>query len=443
MSEPRSFTDERASRLEKLYADADEQITKQIGIYEASGRAPGTTRNLKQLLSNVRKIRADVLKGARTWTNTTIGSSKGPGIAYKAGMEWADKGIPEESEVLPGFFNVHQQAALKIANEIYGRFDEVDQTIGKSVRTVARRIDDVYRQMALAKSQKSVLGYQTARQAAKDLKKDLQERGITGFVDRSGRQWTLQNYSRMAAITTTNNCLREGAINRIQERGHDLIIVSSHSGSCPKCSPWNGKTLSISGEDPDYPSLADARAAQLFHPRCKHAVSLAPAAKDRFLERLQGKQGEAARQAEITRLAEKAGWKNPIKEASPEEFIKQRDKLPKALLNYLTPYTTEGYNAANVKLKLHKSGGGGYGLNGDELISVFSLPGKHLGSELVDDAIANGAKRLDCLGDSLLKFYSDKGFKVVKTNKWDDKYAPEGWDHERFKRPNLYYMELK
>lgn len=443
MSEPRSFTDEQASRLEKLYTDADEQITKQIGIYEASGRAPGTTRNLKQLLSNVRKIRADVLKGARTWTNTTIGSAKGPGIAYKAGMEWADKGISEESEILPGFFNVHQQAALKIANEIYGRFDEVDQTIDKSVRTVARRIDDVYRKMALAKSQKSVLGYQTARQAAKDLKKDLQERGITGFVDRAGRHWKLETYTRMAAITTTNNCLREGTINRIQERGHDLIRVSSHSGSCPKCSPYNGATLSISGDDPDYPSIDEARGKGLFHPLCKHAVSLSPVAKDRFLERLQGKQGEAAKQAEITRLAEKAGWKNPIREVSPAEFTKQRDKLPRALLNYLTPYTTEGYKAANVKLKLHKSGDGGYGLNGDELISVFSLPGKHLGSELVDDAIANGAKRLDCLGDSLLKFYSDKGFKVVKINKWDDEYAPKGWDYARFKRPNLYYMELE
>ena len=328
MSEPRSFTDEQASRLEKLYADADEQITKQIGIYEASGRAPGTTRNLKILLSNVRKIRADVLKGARTWTDTTIGSSKGPGIAYKAGMEWADKGIPPESEVLPGFFSVHQQAALKIANEIYGRFDEVDRTIDKSVRTVARRIDDVYRQMTLAKSQKSVLGYQTARRAAKDLKKDLQERGVTGFVDRSGRQWKLTNYARMAAITTTNNCLREGTINRIQERGHDLIIVSSHSGSCPKCSPYNGQTLSISGNDPDYPSLDSAKANGFAHPRCKHAVSLSPVAKDRFLERLQN---PATKEAEIERLYQKA-LQRQARATSPKESTPQKPatSTPKA-----------------------------------------------------------------------------------------------------------------
>ena len=302
MSELRSFSDEQASRLEKLYSDADKQISNQILLYEKAHRAPGTRQNLGTLLANVRKIRADLLKGARTWTQTTIGSTKGPGTAYRAGMEWADKSIPEESEVKDGFFNVHQQAAQKLADEIYGRFREVDYTIDESVRSVARRVDDVYRKMTLEKARGSVFGYQTSKTAAKKLREELQERGITGFVDRAGHKWTLQNYTRMAAITTTNNCLREGTINRIQERGHDLIRVSSHSGSCPKCSPYNGATLSISGNDPDYPSIDEARGNGLFHPRCKHAVSLSPIERDRFIQRLQNPE---TREAEIDRLAAK------------------------------------------------------------------------------------------------------------------------------------------
>jgi len=302
MPEPRSFSDEQASRLEKLYSDADKQITNQILLYETAKRAPGTTQNLKTLLANVRKIRADLLKGARTWTQTTIGSTKGPGAAYTAGMEWADKGIPEESEVRMGFFNVHQHAAMKIANEIYGRFREVDWTIDGSARSVARRVDDIYRKMTLEKARGSVLGYQTSKTAAKKLREDLQSKGITGFVDKAGRQWTLQNYSRMAAITVTNNALREGTINRIQERGHDLVQVSSHPGPCKKCEQYNGATLSISGNDPDYGSIDEARGNGLFHPRCKHAVSLSPIARDRFIQRLQNPE---TREAEIDRLAEK------------------------------------------------------------------------------------------------------------------------------------------
>jgi len=43
----------------------------------------------------------------------------------------------------------------------------------------------------------------------------------------------------------------------------------------------------------------------VFHVSCMHVVSLAPEELDRFLGKLQGKEGEAARQAEIDRLAAK------------------------------------------------------------------------------------------------------------------------------------------
>jgi len=135
--------------------------------------------------------------------------------------------------------------------------------------------------------------------------------------------------------------------------------------------------------------------------------------------------------------------KSGIKDASPEEFIKQRDKLPKDQRGFLTPYTANEYKAAGVRLRLHESGNGGYGLKGSELVSVFSLPGAHLGNQVVQDAVTNGAKKLDCLGERLVLLYRQNGFKVVKTDKWDDQYAPEDWDYAKHGKPNLYYMELK
>ena len=63
--------------------------------------------------------------------------------------------------------------------------------------------------------------------------------------------------------------------------------------------------MSLSGTDPDYPSVDDARAAGVFHVSCLHVLSLAPEEKERFIGRLQGKEGEAVRQAEIDRLAAK------------------------------------------------------------------------------------------------------------------------------------------
>jgi hypothetical protein len=36
--------------------------------------------------------------------------------------------------------------------------------------------------------------------------------------------------------------------------------------------------MSMSGTDPDYPSLDEARSAGVFHVGCKHVISLAPEA---------------------------------------------------------------------------------------------------------------------------------------------------------------------
>jgi len=49
----------------------------------------------------------------------------------------------------------------------------------------------------------------------------------------------------------------------------------------------------------------------MFHPGCLHILSLAPEERDRFMEQLQGKQGEATRQAEIERLAAKYHERHP------------------------------------------------------------------------------------------------------------------------------------
>ncbi len=424
------LSDAQARRLIKLYDEAEREILKEVNRLLLKNPESYSMAWQKTILRRVQQIRADLLAGSRTWCQEAIPDS------YMKGVSWADADPLAGNKVLAGFGSIHQQAAQVLAENTYSRFVGVDQIVG-------RRIDDVFRSVALENIKGSVIGYHTTKQAARRIKADLAERGITGFVDRAGHEWDMSRYAKVVAQETTNQSFRQGTLNRFQELGHDLVRLSSHSGSCPRCIPFEGRTFSLSGNDTQFPSLDEARAGGVFHVGCLHVLSLAREEVDRFTGRLQGKEGEGARQAEIDRLAKKAGWKSPFIETSPEEFIKQRDKLPKVLLNYLTPYTVEEYRAADVKLKLHKSGNGGYGLKGSELISVFSLPGKHLGSELVDDAIANGAKKLDCLGDSLLEFYSKKGFKVAKTDKWDDQYAPKDWDYERFKRPNLYYMELK
>ena len=106
-----------------------------------------------------------------------------------------------------------------------------------------------------------------------------------------------------------NKSNREETIKKFKAKGYDLVRISYHQTDCSLCIPYQGKTFSISGKNSKYLPLDTAIAGGLFHSGCRHIISLAPEELDEFIGKLQGKEGETARQAEIDRLAKKAGWK--------------------------------------------------------------------------------------------------------------------------------------
>ena len=266
------LSDAQAQRLIRLYDGAEKEILTEINrLLLKDPESESYSLNWqKTLLQRVQQIRADLLKGSRAWCTEAIPDS------YMKGMEWADKDPLMGGKAIPGFGSIHQQAAQVLAENSYNRLQDVGQVVG-------RKVDDLARAISLEASKGSVIGYQTTKQAAKRIRQDLADHGITGFVDKAGHQWDLGRYAKVLAQETTNGAFRQGSINRYQEHGHDLVRISTHSGSCPKCIPWQGRTLSISGNDPDYPSLAEAQGAGLLHVGCLHVLSLAPEEKDRYI----------------------------------------------------------------------------------------------------------------------------------------------------------------
>ena len=113
---------------------------------------------------------------------------------------------------------------------------------------------------------------QTRKQASKTFVGALSDRGITSFVDKAGREWSMSAYSEMVARTVSQETQRHGTQNRLMEAGHDLVEVSSHGADDDECGPWEGEILSLTGETDGYPTVADAIATGLFHPNCKHAL---------------------------------------------------------------------------------------------------------------------------------------------------------------------------
>lgn len=117
----------------------------------------------------------------------------------------------------------------------------------------------------------------------------LTARGITGFKDNAGRNWSLSTYLEMKSRTVVNQELIESHTERMKERGHTLLVVSSHKRPAPQCQPYEGQVLSLDGEEGTVTrnnaagpgtvqvkikaTLKDARAQGFQHPNCRHAVS--------------------------------------------------------------------------------------------------------------------------------------------------------------------------
>ena len=259
MADVRRFSDAEINRLIKFYEQAEREILDRIN--RALLRA-NKTEYLVQMRQNVLAILEQLREGSRTWCTEAI-----PRV-YSVGMNTADAMLRETgASIMTGFGAIHQQAAQVLAENAYQRFEDVVQVIG-------RRVNDIYRELALENVRGSVVGYDTWKQTARRFREQLAERGVTGFKDRSGRMWNMRTYTEMVVRTTTMEAHLQGTANRLVEQGHDLVKVSTHLGACELCQPWQGKILSITGKTEGYPTLEEAKAAVLFHPNCRHAYGL-------------------------------------------------------------------------------------------------------------------------------------------------------------------------
>ena len=176
-------------------------------------------------------------------------------------------------------------AAEQLANNLLGEIVEASETAFKSVQafyTVARLEDDLFRETALRKvlrQEVSGIGWTTtsARMAM-----ELQSKGITAFVDKAGRKWSLQDYCNMAVRTTARQAEVAAVLTKDD---YDLWQIAKIGTTCPVCAPLEGRVYSKSGTNPDYPPLSlafgkvdptggdDLANTYLnIHPNCLHSI---------------------------------------------------------------------------------------------------------------------------------------------------------------------------
>ncbi len=235
--DPRKRIKETAAAIALLYKRAEKDIQKAIDD------------NLEQperMRAETGRIRRALLVQAASWLGVAI-----PGM-YLAGSRIGSLQGP------------HAKAAQALAAQEFNRFKEVDATISRHVEEVIAEAEKRRTQAALSQS------------AAKVDYAGLRGR-VVGHKTIDGKSLGLGKYIEMLAITAARNVFNLAVENAARENQEDLMRISREvrSNSCGPCRLWAGRTISITGRTPGYPTKSEAEEAGIWHPHCIH-----------FLERL-------------------------------------------------------------------------------------------------------------------------------------------------------------
>lgn len=210
----------------------------------------------------------------------SFGNKKGAGLilgAIAAGMyaKYAnDKAMTTAKIITPPaqVFDLQNQAIDAIKEDMATSFGNSLTYMSRSTDGVIRRVQSLGIRQAIAEGASKGESTDAITKQITDL---IHNADIDALVDKAGRKWTPENYADMLVKTKLTEARNNGLMNSLLSIGQDLVEVSAHAAT-DACKNWEGRILSISGRSELYPSVAEATAGGLFHPRCQHVLNAVP-----------------------------------------------------------------------------------------------------------------------------------------------------------------------
>lgn len=280
----RATNEAELKKLVSLFLKAETDIINTIGRLRSAGNADyHAVAALERVQAILRRLEND----AETYSRPMIEKQ-----FYVAHPE--ARRIEGETTVkhLRGYLNAgtltaEQYAIIdQLVANLMGEITDATLTAYATVESalIGRVEPDVFRRVGLEQ-----VAMQQARGAGTyktlpDFVEALRKEGVTAFVDKAGRHWSLHTYGSMVSRTTSRQAEVLSVLTADPEQ--DLYRISVNGTTCGICAPYEGRVYSKSGTNPDYPPLAAAFGKQdpggpdtltntwlNLHPNCQHSLA--------------------------------------------------------------------------------------------------------------------------------------------------------------------------
>lgn len=272
-------------RLIAIYLKAETDIINEIGRLRSQGLVDyHAVAALERVQAILRKMQSD------SWTYVPKMIEKQFYVRVPEARKILD--IPETLEKhLAGYANaaaltgeqttIVEQLTMQMMEKITDAAMTTMSTLQSAI--IGRVEPDIYRRVGLEQVAAMQATGRGVNKSLPQFVETLRREGVTAFVDKAGRNWSLHTYCSMVARTTSRQAEILSVITT--DPAHDLYKISSHGTTCGLCAPYEGRVYSKSGTDPDFPPLAsafgkidpagpdDLRNTWLnIHPNCLHVL---------------------------------------------------------------------------------------------------------------------------------------------------------------------------
>ena len=279
----RAPNEKELQKLISIFLKAETDIINEIGRLRSSGL---TDYSAVAALERVQAILRQMENDSWEWAPKAIEKMFYVRVPEARRIEGE---TPEKH--LRGYLNAStltgEQHAIvdQLVASLMGEITDATITALATVQSalIGRVEPDVYRRIGLEQVALQQAQGRGTYKVLPEFVQALRREGITAFVDKAGRNWSLHTYCAMVSRTTSRQAEVLAVLTADPEQ--DLYRISSHGTTCGICAPFEGRVYSKSGTNPDYPPLAAAFGKQdpngpdtlantwlNIHPGCLHSI---------------------------------------------------------------------------------------------------------------------------------------------------------------------------